>query len=119
SCIMPERKPGGILPRSSKKGRPPCWRPPWDVRLSCRSGSGTSGGEDCGEGLSGRSAILADGRKIWAVRHGARRMVAGCLREPHPIVGERLEEGDEVRLVGRAEPQVLDAGIQVVDVRLV
>src|SRR5436309_14897151 len=76
------------------------------VRLRCRSGPWTSGRERRGEGLGGRSAVLADRRHRGPVRDEELRMIEGRLREADPFVGEGLEEGDQVRLVGRAQAEI-------------
>src|SRR6266481_908742 len=119
TCRVHYAQPGRVQERRRKKRAAAMLAAAPGVRLRCRSGPWRSGRERRGERLARRAAVLADGRKIWAVRYRERRMIEGCLREAHPIVGERLEERHQVRFLGRAEPQVLDAGIQVVDVRLV
>src|SRR5438445_12227574 len=108
ACNPADRLDHGSKPEQQKRGR-----------LRCRSGSWTSGRERRGEGLGGCAAVLADRRKRGPVRDEELRMIEGRLREADPLVGEGFEEGDQVRLVGRAQAEIPDALIEVVDVRLV
>src|SRR5215467_10402391 len=116
---MPYQALGRLQERRPKIGAAAMLAAAPGVRLRCRSGPRTSGRERRGEGLGGRSAVLADGRQTRAVRDVERRMIEGCFREAHPLIGGGLEEGHQVRLVAVTQAEIPDAGIEIVDVRLV